>query len=84
MILHEPLAVHSFTESGGPGRPRPFKSVRVVYRATVTGGSLGTLEVPGTTDHAEWVALDRIGREQPRADIVDVALDAWRARPALA
>jgi len=84
VVLHEPLAVHSFTAPGEPESPRPFKSVRIVYRATVTGGSLGTLEVDGTTDYAEWIPLDQIGREEPRADIVDVAVDAWRARPASA
>jgi 8-oxo-dGTP diphosphatase len=79
-----PLTVHSFTAAGGVERSLPFKSVRIVYRAAVTGGSLGTLEVDGTTDYAEWVPLDQIGLAQPRADIVDVAVDAWRARPASA
>jgi 8-oxo-dGTP diphosphatase len=82
VVLHEPLAVHSFTAAGEPGRPRPFKSVRIVYRATVTGGSLGTIEVDGTTDYAEWIPLDQIARAQPRSDVVDVAVDAWRARRA--
>lgn len=76
VVLHEPLAVHSFTGPAEPDRPLPFKSVRVVYRATIVGGSLGTLEVGGTTDYAQWVAVDEI--EGPRADIVDVALAAWR------
>ncbi|WP_344111470.1 NUDIX hydrolase [Kribbella alba] len=84
VVLHEPLAVHSFTAPGEPERPQPFKSVRVVYRATLAGGSLGTLEVDGTTDYAEWISLDQLGREEPLADIVDVAVDAWRARPASA
>lgn len=84
VVLHEPLAVHSFTAPGEPEMPRPFKSVRIVYRATLAGGSLGTLEVAGTTDYAEWIPLDQVGREEPRADIVDVAVDAWRARPASA
>jgi 8-oxo-dGTP pyrophosphatase MutT (NUDIX family) len=44
VVLHEPLAVHSFTGPAEPDRPLPFKSVRVVYRATIVGGSLGTLE----------------------------------------
>lgn len=83
VVLHEPLVVHSFTATGDP-ETRPFKSVRVVYRATVTAGSLGTLEVDGTTDYAEWIPLDQLSREEPRADIVDVAVDAWRVRPALA
>jgi 8-oxo-dGTP diphosphatase len=80
VVLHEPLVVHSFTAPGEPERALPFKSVRIVYRATVTGGSLGTLEVDGTTDYADWFPLNQIKRQEPRADIVDVASDAWRAR----
>jgi 8-oxo-dGTP diphosphatase len=82
VVLHELLVVHSFTAPGEPGRLRPFKSVRIVYGATITGGSLGTLEVDGTTDYAEWLPLNQNGRQEPRADIVDVAVDAWRARAA--
>lgn len=80
ITLHEPIAVHSFTEPTGHASPRPFKSVRLVYRATIAGGTLGTLEVGGTTDFAEWVPMDRLASENGRADIVDVAVDAWRAR----
>lgn len=79
VVLDELLAVNSFTAPGDLDRPLPIKSVRVVYLATITGGELGTLEVDGTTDYAEWLPLERIARE-PRAGIVDVALDAWRAR----
>ena len=82
MVLHEPLAVQSFALTGEPERHRPFKSVRIVYRATVVGGTLGTLETGGTTDYAKWIPLDQIKREEPRAVIVDVAVDAWRAHPA--
>jgi len=81
VALHEPLAVHSFTEPTGHGSSRPFKSLRVVFRASVTGGTLGTLEVGGTTDFAAWVPLDGLGREDSRADIVDVAVGAWRSSP---
>ena len=35
--------------------------VGIVYRATVTGGSLRD-EPDGSTDHAEWVPLDRARR----------------------
>ena len=79
VALLEPLAVHSFTGTGRHAVPRPYKSVRVVFRAAVIGGSLGTLEVDGTTDYAEWIPIDRLGHGEPRSDIVDVALDAWRA-----
>jgi 8-oxo-dGTP diphosphatase len=46
--LDRPLATDSFTDDGP--RPRPFKSVRVIYTAHIAGGSLGTLEREGTTD----------------------------------
>ncbi len=81
-VLHEPLAVHSFTGDGRSEPLRPFKSVRIVYRASITGGSLGTLEEGGTTDYAEWIPLEKFGREGPRADIVDVAVEAWRVHAA--
>src|SRR5215217_1307054 len=34
-----------------------FRSQRFVFEATITGGTLGTTEVGGSTDHAEWVPL---------------------------
>jgi 8-oxo-dGTP diphosphatase len=69
-----PLAVHHFTRSGeGRAGGRPFKSVRVLFEATITGGELGTLEVDGSTDFAEWMPLARIPDLVPRADIVGFA-----------
>jgi 8-oxo-dGTP diphosphatase len=71
-----PLAVHHFTRSGeGRAGHRPFKSVRVLFEATITGGELGTLEVEGSTDFAEWIAVGRIPDLAPRADIVGFAFD---------
>ena len=58
-----------------------FRSQRFVFDATITGGELGTTEVDGSTDHAAWVPLSEL-EGQPRADIVDVALAAWREREA--
>lgn len=52
-------------------------SLRVLYTARVVGGSLGTLEVDGSTDYAEWVPIASVP-DLPRAGIVDVALSAWR------
>lgn len=57
----------------------PFKSLRVLYEATVTGGELGTLEVGGSTDEAAWHPIDDVPG-LVRTTIVDVGLDAWRAR----
>ncbi|WP_323101816.1 NUDIX hydrolase [Intrasporangium sp. YIM S08009] len=74
-----PISAHSFTAAGsGPGG-RPYKSVRIVFSATIVGGSLGTIEVGGSTDFAEWVPLDRIEGLEDKADIVDVAYAAVAA-----
>lgn len=70
-----PVAVHHFVHSGEGRAGRPFKSVRLIFEATITGGELGTLEVGGSTDFAEWVPLDRIPDLTPRADIVAFAFD---------
>lgn len=56
-----------------------FRSQRFVFDATITGGELGTTEVGGSTDRAEWVPLAAL-EGQPRTDIVDVALAARAAR----
>lgn len=80
VALGQPLATHSFT---GDSRRRPgrlFKSVRIIYLADVVGGELGTVEVDGTTDFARWMPFEVASSEEGRADIIDVALDAWRAR----
>ena len=50
--------------------------LRIVYAGRVVGGSLGTLEVDGSTDYAEWVPIVSVP-DLPRAGIVDVALAAW-------
>lgn len=58
------LGARTFTpQTSGAGEPggRPFKSAAVIFEAEVVGGSLGTLEVGGSTDYAAWV---------PVADIV--------------
>lgn len=49
----------------------PLHALRIVYRATVTGGSLKN-ELDGTTDEAAWFALTSIPNR--RVDLVDVAL----------
>lgn len=43
------------------------------------GGSLGTIEVGGTTDTAEWIQLDEIQQTAPRAPIIDTAIAAFNA-----
>ncbi|MEJ7834425.1 MAG: NUDIX domain-containing protein [Nocardioides sp.] len=74
-----PLVAHSWTtRDDGPRPPRPYKAVRVVFDARIVGGELGTLETGGTTDHAEWIPLSEVRTHASRADIVDVAVSAWR------
>lgn len=78
VTVGRPLTTHLFSRADGPRPPRPFRSVRVVFEVSVVGGELGTLEVGGTTDYAQWIALDQLDELQPRAEIVGVALSAWR------
>ncbi|TGD12514.1 NUDIX domain-containing protein [Brevibacterium sp. S111] len=80
--LVRPLTTHSFTESRrnpafGASTARPFKGVRVVFEARITGGTLGTLEVDGTTDRAEWLAIESL-TDIRHARIINVGLEALR------
>jgi ADP-ribose pyrophosphatase YjhB (NUDIX family) len=55
----------------------PYHGVRIVYLATITGGSLRD-EVEESSDRAEWATLpDLDGR--PVTELVDVAVDWLRA-----
>lgn len=70
------LMTHSYTwddESDG----RPAKAVRVVFLARVVGGELGTVEVDGSTDYAEWVKIDEV-KNLKHVQLVRLALEAWR------
>jgi 8-oxo-dGTP diphosphatase len=76
------LGTHSFTDAD-PDRARPFKALRLFYEAEIIGGTLGTLEVGGTTDYAEWVSVADLA-DQPHADVVDLAVGFVRQqRPQL-
>ena len=78
--LGGPMFVHTFTSPDGPRPPRPFKSVQIVYAATVCGGTLGTLEVGGSTDRAVWLPLSEVLATESRSKVVDVAVTALRRR----
>lgn len=69
-----PIAVHSFTRTNLGRAEPPYKSVRVIFTATITGGTLGTTELNGTTAFAQWVPLDEAATLSPRAEIIDIAL----------
>ncbi|MBO9625805.1 MAG: NUDIX domain-containing protein [Microbacterium sp.] len=51
---------------------QPLHTLRIVYRASVTGGRL-RFEKEGSTDMAEWYSLKSVGELQ-RVKLVDIAL----------
>ncbi|GGR54755.1 8-oxo-dGTP pyrophosphatase MutT (NUDIX family) [Nocardioides luteus] len=77
-----PLATNVYVVPFQPGR-RPYQSTRVIFEARIVGGELGTLEVDGTTDFAEWVTLEEAAQvPESAADIIRVGIEAWRAQSA--
>ncbi|MER5177191.1 NUDIX hydrolase [Streptomyces sp. NPDC002896] len=62
------------------GTVADFHGLRIVYEAQITGGSL-RYEEDGSTDMAAWHGLDDVPRLQ-RVELVDIALQMWRERPA--
>lgn len=55
------------------------RSLRILFTARVIGGTLGTLEVGGSTDYAEWVPIASVP-DVPHVGIVEVGLGAWLDR----
>ena len=80
VALDGPLAIHTFTLDQGVTPDRPYKGVQLLYAAHVTGGSLGTVEVGGTTDLAAWFPMEALPRQDPLSPIVRMALKAHDAR----
>ncbi|EGD40331.1 putative MutT/nudix family protein [Nocardioidaceae bacterium Broad-1] len=75
-----PLTTNVYVVPFEPGR-RPYQSTRVIFEARIVGGELGTLEVDGTTDFAEWVPLEKAAQvPESAADIVRLGIEAWRAQ----
>lgn len=56
-------------------------ALRVIYLAHVVGGELRH-EVDGSSDEARWVPLDDVSTLK-RVNLLDVALDLYRSRPAI-
>ncbi len=77
--LDDYLTSHSFAQYATEDR-RPFASVRIVFVAHIVGGQLGTVEVDGSTERAEWIRLDQLDEAGPRVELVDIALAALRRR----
>jgi 8-oxo-dGTP diphosphatase len=70
------LATDSFTDGDG-SRPRPFKSVRVIYSAHI--GRWQPRHDRTRRNHGSrcWIPLNAAVQEDPRAEIVDVAIQRW-------
>lgn len=69
-----PLTTDYFVTPDGRAGGRAFKSVRILYEATITGGDFGTTEVDGSTDFARWIPLAETDAMGYRSRIVDIAL----------
>jgi ADP-ribose pyrophosphatase YjhB (NUDIX family) len=71
------LGIHSRVIPPGrrlkPGADLPLHTLRIVYRARITGGKLRN-ETGGSTDRAEWFSLAEV-RALQRVKLVDIALD---------
>ncbi|MFT3797885.1 NUDIX hydrolase [Microbacterium sp.] len=55
------------------GATEPLHTLRIVYRAHIVGGELRH-ELEGSTDRAEWFALDQVATLK-HVKLVDVALE---------
>lgn len=71
------LGIHSRVIPPGrrltPGVTVPLHTLRIVYRARITGGRLRN-ETDGSTDRAEWFPLAEV-RGLQRVKLVDIALE---------
>ena len=67
-------AEHRFVPEAGP-----LHALRIVYRATVVGGTL-TNELEGTTDEAAWFPLAGIPKRH--VELVDIGLELAGVRTA--
>ncbi|MCQ1999382.1 NUDIX hydrolase [Arthrobacter zhaoxinii] len=73
--LEELLGVDSIfipPEKRMRGEPRMLHALRIIYRATLTGGSLRH-EQSGSTDEAAWIPLDEVPALN-RTELVDTGL----------
>ena len=76
VVIDDLLGIHSRVipprRRVTPGAIAPLHTLRIVYRARITGGRL-RFEKNGSTDMAAWYRLDEIGGLQ-RVRLVDIAL----------
>jgi len=74
VTVGQPVATDHFAAATDGPLERPFKSQRVLFEATITGGEFGTTEVDGSTDFARWIPLAEADGMGYRSRIVDIAL----------
>jgi len=74
--IGELLGIHSRVIPAGrrvaPATDQPLHTLRIVYRAEITGGKLRN-EVNGSTDRAGWFPLSEV-RGLQRVRLIDIAL----------
>ncbi|GAA3752732.1 hypothetical protein GCM10022240_02210 [Microbacterium kribbense] len=75
VVVGDLLGIHSRVVP--PGRrispaTEPLHTLRIVYRARITGGRLRA-EIGGSTDRADWFPLTAV-RKLPRVRLIDIAL----------
>ncbi|ALJ18468.1 NUDIX hydrolase [Microbacterium sp. No. 7] len=74
--LDELLGIHSYVipaERRLADAKGPLQALRIVYRAHIVGGEL-THEQNGSTDRAEWFAVDAVGALE-HVHLVDLGLE---------
>ncbi|WP_197964454.1 MULTISPECIES: NUDIX hydrolase [Micrococcaceae] len=54
------------------GRERPFHSLRILYRAIITGGKAEVTDIGGSTDDVAWVPLEDLPKIR-KVSLVEVA-----------
>ncbi|MDQ4214783.1 NUDIX hydrolase [Microbacterium sp. ASV81] len=76
VVIDDLLGIHSRViparQRVTPGAADPLHTLRIVYRARISGGKL-RFEKNGSTDMAGWFRLDEIGALH-RVRLVDIAL----------
>ncbi|WP_238147954.1 NUDIX hydrolase [Rothia halotolerans] len=58
------------------GRQRPFHALRILYRAYITGGSMGVTSTDDSTDDVAWVRLEDLPGLR-KVSLVEVAARAY-------
>lgn len=75
-VVAGPIVGDSFLLRPATAGALPVRSQRLIFAATIVGGTLGTTEVGGTTDFARWIPLTAVPDLDDRAEIIDIAIAA--------